>query len=525
MKSSLKLSFWIGAFIMAPVLFFPRAGDPAPTPSAVPAIPRSWDEAELRTLEVPLANPAFSPEQVPASFYYQIPERPIYKSYSVYAPGHEPVAYWENLQKQKPEVIWGKDENGLDHRPPLRTKADWVRAGELVFDAAISYSSGPESAISLANVRDPRYYAAVRPPLSDDGRFAFAAYVVRKSGKVELGRFACAACHTRVQAEGRVVKGAQGNFPFDQTVAYNVAELKKAPPEKQLAALRSFAGLTRTFYGMPWLRPDPADAYSPVTFERIEQILKAIPPGVVDRQGGSALYPAQIPDLVGIQGRRYLDHTGLLRHRGPADLMRYASLNQDMNLWSRYGDWIPASKDGHLPPPATLGRYSDEQLYALALFLYSLEPPPNPNRTDDLARAGQQVFVRAGCAGCHPAPLYTNNKLTLAKGFALPTDTHGDAIMPLSVGTNSRWALATRRGTGYYKVPSLKGLWYRGPLSHDGSVATLEDWFDPARLRDDYTPTGFIGADCKHRAVPGHEFGLRLLPSERRALIAFLRTL
>ena len=40
-------------------------------------------------------------------------------------------------------------------------------------------------------------------------------------------------------------------------------------------------------------------------------------------------------------------------------------------------------------------------------------------------------------------------------------------------------ALRTRRGTGYYRVPSLKGVWYSGPFEHNGSVATLEDWFDP----------------------------------------------
>jgi hypothetical protein len=45
--------------------------------------------------------------------------------------------------------------------------------------------------------------------------------------------------------------------------------------------------------------------------------------------------------------------------------------------------------------------------------------------------------------------------------------------------------METRRGTGYYKVPSLRGVWYRGPFEHNGSVATLEDWFDPSRLRDD----------------------------------------
>jgi hypothetical protein len=40
-------------------------------------------------------------------------------------------------------------------------------------------------------------------------------------------------------------------------------------------------------------------------------------------------------------------------------------------------------------------------------------------------------------------------------------------------------------------VASLRGVWYRGPFEHNGSVATLEDWFDPKRLRDDYVPTGF----------------------------------
>ena len=50
--------------------------------------------------------------------------------------------------------------------------------------------------------------------------------------------------------------------------------------------------------------------------------------------------------------------------------------------------------------------------------------------------------------------------------------------------------MKTRRGTGYYRVPSLKGVWYRGPFEHSGSVATLEDWFDENRLKPDYVPTG-----------------------------------
>jgi hypothetical protein len=155
-----------------------------------------------------------------------------------------------------------------------------------------------------------------------------------------------------------------------------------------------------------------------------------------------------------------------------------------------------------------------------------MEPPQNPNKFDALAARGQRVFEREGCARCHTPPFYTNNKLTLAGGFK-PTDEDRtkDDILPISVGTDPNLALRTRRGTGYYKVPSLKGVWYRGPFEHNGSVATLEDWFDPRRLRDDYVPTGYKPHGVKTRPVKGHEFGLYLSPEDKRALISFLKTL
>jgi len=56
-------------------------------------------------------------------------------------------------------------------------------------------------------------------------------------------------------------------------------------------------------------------------------------------------------------------------------------------------------------------------------------------------------------------------------------------------------------------------------------MATLEEWLDPARLREDYVPTGFKGANVKSRAIKGHEFGMALLPEDKAALIAFLKTL
>jgi hypothetical protein len=160
------------------------------------------------------------------------------------------------------------------------------------------------------------------------------------------------------------------------------------------------------------------------------------------------------------------------------------------------------------------------------LYIYSLKAPSNPNPHSANAVRGQKIFQREGCATCHTPPLYTNNKLTPADGFRIPEDhLKKYEILPIRVGTDPNLTMRTRRGTGYYKVPSLKGVWYRGPFEHNGSVATLEDWLDPARLRDDYVPTGFRGFGINTRAVKGHEYGLKLSPEDKKALIAFLKTL
>jgi len=97
--------------------------------------------------------------------------------------------------------------------------------------------------------------------------------------------------------------------------------------------------------------------------------------------------------------------------------------------------------------------------------------------------------------------------------------------MDVSVKTDPSLALKTRKGTGFYRVQTLRGVWYRGLYAHDGSITRLEEWFDPARLRDDYVPSGFKGMRVRAPAVPGYEFGLNLSFRDKTALIAFLRTL
>ncbi len=472
-------------------------------------IPRTWDDEAIASLEVPLAEPSASPKQVPADYYYRMTVRPIYKSYPVYHPSKEPAEYMDRLRQQEPQVIW--DDGG--HRPSLKTEADWVKAGELVFDAPILYET------DIARWRDAAWYKKTEPRLARDGRLPSFHYVIREKGKVELGTLSCADCHTRVMPDGTVVKGAQGNV-FD---GRGFADDLRSGRGGTLDDVRLFF---RLMFAAPWLQPDPLASLGKMSLEELAIASETVP-GVMGRHGTSPFHQVQIPDLIGVKDRRYLDHTGLVRHRDIGDVMRYAAVNQDTDMLALYGNFRPIEVIvGKLPDPAMGGRYSDEQLYALALYIYSLKPPPNPNKRTALAALGEKVFQSEGCAMCHTPPLYTSNKLTPAEGFKVPDDhlTRFEILL-LSVGTDPTLTLKTRRGTGYYKVPSLKGVWYRGPFEHNGSVMTLEDWFDPRRLRDDYVPTGFKGYGVKTRAVKGHEFGLKLSADDTQALIAFLKTL
>jgi hypothetical protein len=492
-----------------------------PPPAYEPVVPRTWDEQALAELEVPLAVPSHSPKHISAEVYYRLPVRPIYKSYPAYNADREPPGYRDWLRQQEPTILW--DEG--THRPRLETEADWIKAGELVFNAPVLFFSGLTSSPEESRAFDARTGDVYDP----NGVSPFSEYVIRERGKVEVGEASCRECHTRLMPDGTVIKGAQGNRPVDRVAYFGLAAKAAKADDKGRFLADAREGQRRAF-AAPWLKPDPNARLELFSAAEIEAVHFAIPPGVFARQGTSPLSPAKLPDLIGIKERRYLDASGLVQHRSIGDLMRYAALNQGMDMLARYGDFVPAGDTrevgGGFFERAVGARYTDEQLYALALYIYSLEPPPNPNEGAALAVRGQQVFEAEGCGTCHTPPLYTNNALTPAPGFTVP-ERHVAKfqILRRSVGTDPTLTQATRRGTGYYKVPSLKGVWYRGPFEHNGSVATLEDWFDPRRLRDDYVPTGWKGYGVTTRAVPGHEFGVKLSAEDKRALIAFLETL
>ena len=294
-----------------------------------------------------------------------------------------PPGYLDQL-RQKPPVIEFDTAK-------LKTREDSIRAGELVFDSPDTF----EAPIRTDDVRDPAFLSRTGVPLAPDGSIPGLRYVVRKKGQVELGSFACGMCHTRVQPDGSIIKGAQGNFPGDRVVAFDYRR-RAAKDREGVDKERAYDA--RATFGVPWGSPDPLhQRWFDAPLEEHLAVYDAIPPGVFARHRASVFAPPALPDLIGIKDRRYLDKSGLQLHRGVVDLMRYSALNQGADDIGDYSGFIPVASDFRTPvDPSTQSRYSDEQLYALALYLYSPRAAAESEQASALTERGEKVFLAQG---------------------------------------------------------------------------------------------------------------------------------
>jgi hypothetical protein len=286
-------------------------------------IPRVWQKAELEQLDVPVSHPEYSAKHVPEDYYYRIPAAAIYKSYPVYAPGRVPPGYMEKLKHLAPELAFNAAK--------LQTKDDWIRAGQIVFDAAATYGTD----VSADDLANPEWYAATGVPVAKDGTVPWVRYVIRGTGNVEVGNLSCGFCHTRVLPDGSVVKGAQSNFSFDKAIAFR--NRKRVPAEE----VRTTALSLFTIQWMPAMQR----RLEAMTAEDVNAAHDAIPAGVFARNRSSPFYPTSVPDLIGVKDRKYLDRTGATVQGGMTDIMRYASLAQGIEFLSSFGGFIPAGEE------------------------------------------------------------------------------------------------------------------------------------------------------------------------------------
>jgi mono/diheme cytochrome c family protein len=475
-----------------------------------PAIPKTWDSEALSTWATPVAGLNVRPAHFTEAEYYQAPID-NYRTYPVYAPGREPAGYWEMLQKIGPKPLVDASQ--------LLTKRDWIEAGQAVFEQVDHLSLRSYDPKVISEVRSPEFLKKLTY-VSPNGTLRLLRWVPTEKG-VAIGHTNCGSCHTREERDGTRVNGPPARGEAANPIRRTVGKDDVASSPIHIA--ESLAQRMYRAYAVPWVKNDIHAGLKQMSDDELGALNASIllSKGVIIRWNGSVFFPAKVPDLIGVAERKYLDHTGSHLNRGTGDLMRYAALVSYAES-AEFGPHRMVSAEQR----KIEGRLPEEALYALALYIESLQPPANPNALDESARAGEKLFRSEGCAGCHVPPLYTNNKLTLAEGFTPPPDLPSTLdVLPVSVGTDPALALKTRKGTGYYKVPSLKGVWYRGHYLHDGSVASLEEMFDAERLSARHVPGGFTPPDKPLRALKGHEFGLRLKPEERKQLIAFLRTL
>ncbi len=483
-------------------------------------IPKTWDEEKLHSAHLPLADTSIKVRPVSEDYYYRIPERVMYKTYPMYMPGREPKGYYEWLRKQKPVIVFNPSA--------FTTEEDWIKAGETIFDMPTGFipldSAFLKTLPFLGN-----NWKNIGTPLTEDGIIPFLSIAVKEKGVIELGILSCGMCHNKVMPDGKLIKGAQGNYPFDRDlpILFSYAPEEKKPKD----TLSTFTkNLFITLFAAPWITHESQKTLNQVDADYDKKIIKDLQasiPGVIHRHGTAIGYPVSVPDLFNLKERKYFDRTGLMRHRDIGDLMRYASLNQEADFFNDYGGFLPLERPVHPETGDSMTRFSDTQLYALAKFIYSIKPPKNPGPASPaLIEKGKEIFTDEGCVDCHIPPLYSSNKLTPAKGFTVPKE-HFEKydIYDESLETDPGLALYTRRGTGYYKVPSLRGAWNRTAFLHSGYFATLEDMFDKRRLKTDYVPTGYKPASVKTMAVTGHKYGLELNETDREALIAFIKSL
>lgn len=195
--------------------------------------------------------------------------------------------------------------------------------------------------------------------------------------------------------------------------------------------------------------------------------LRAWGPGRVDVSSDDGREPAALPDLRALRWQTHLHRAGAVVQRDAASLaVRIETL-------------LITSLHTAVRPPREVSA-------GLARYLLSLGDALLAPRWD---HPGAAVF-RANCARCHAG-----------EGLS------GGVIAVAEIGTDGALARSPDRGTGGYRIPSLRGVGARTWLLHDGSVRGLDALLDPAR------------------SPPGHDHGRALDASDRAALLSFLRAL
>ncbi len=128
--------------------------------------------------------------------------------------------------------------------------------------------------------------------------------------------------------------------------------------------------------------------------------------------------------------------------------------------------------DTMLGPPPT-----DDDAAALLAYLQSMETPPNPFRGSGslsaAAERGKQIFEteKAACATCHSGPHFTDGRIHDV-GLGSPRDRYQG-----------------------YNTPSLRGVYQKVKLLHDGRADSLRDVLTGPHAPENVAGSGKLSDD------------------------------
>ncbi len=443
----------------------PPDATPAPAPQAVPAeasvpddappSPEPWSDAWLLAEgERYLEDRAFRREHLEASLSNpdNMYSRTRLGSYALPRGGWDSLPAWVPVARPVTDAV--VDDLRAGRWPTLRnttpvwdgerpsTADDWVQLGRRVF---FEYPLRPEVFAEHA-LRHPEIAQRVGLRSAPDGTWPGVVVFGDLDQRVRVG-ITCALCHVAIE-DGRMVVGrAHRELDYGQMrLAYH-RDTGAPLPEHLAARMRTWG-------------PGRAD----ITQDEDED-------------------PVAIPDLWAMREQSHFTQAGTLRHDHPAAL----AIRQETQI-------LHANRERTRPPR--------ELAWALAMYVYSLRPPPRETiASTESVDDGERLFDRH-CRRCHEN----------ATGSGPP-------IAAERIGTDPTLALGRARGTGRYRPSPLVRVADAGPYLHQGTVPTLEDLLDPARLRPEYD-RGTRGAG----AIGGHAFGTSLPADDRAALVAYLRT-
>jgi hypothetical protein len=254
----------------------------APSAPAPQEIPRVWDEEALKDFQLAPPGTDVRAEHVSPEYYYALPERPIYRTYPVYAPGREPPGYVDSLRTLDREIVLDTDT--------LDSEAAWVRAGEVVFDTPETYLPGTGAFSPAGLVRDG-------VPVAADGTLPFHRYVMVAKGDVRIGAGACRNCHQRVMPDGSVLKAVQGNYPLDRLVAAVIGLLQsqgqvlRPGTTKPRTAPDDVTRRSNERFRAPWIDHPSQAMLHTLSPAQAAQLYAAVPPGALLRHGTSFPIP------------------------------------------------------------------------------------------------------------------------------------------------------------------------------------------------------------------------------------------